>query len=99
MRPAVFISDLTDHNLRLAAQSGATDLVAPCPGFSVHAVQELVSRAAAHRLNLSVIERFVPHHKIVHHLPGWEREVEDIKQLIAAMGQAGVEVLCYNWMP
>jgi mannonate dehydratase len=99
LRPALLLTELTDANLRLAAQCGATDIVGPCPGFEEGALTALVQRIQSFGLKLSVIERFVPHDKIVHNLPGRDEQVENIKTLIRQMGQAGVECLCYNWMP
>ena len=69
-RPALLLTELTDANLRLAAQCGATDIVGPCPGVADGALQALCDRIKAHDLRLSVIERFVPHDKIVRGLPG-----------------------------
>ena len=99
LRPALLLTELTDTNLKLAAQCGATDIVGPCPGFQEGALQTLVNRIQSFGLRLSVIERFVPHAKIVHDLPGRDEQVENIKTLIRQMGHAGVECLCYNWMP
>jgi mannonate dehydratase len=69
-RPALLLTELTDANLRLAAQCGATDIVGPCPGVADGALQALCDRIAGHGLRLSVVERFVPHDKIVRGLPG-----------------------------
>lgn len=101
MRPAVLLvpSVCTDANLRLVRQCGATDIVLTCPGFSLEALQESVSRIRGLGLKVDVIERFVPHDKIVHGLPGREEQVANIKQLIRNMGECGIKVLCYNWMP
>ena len=99
LRPALLLTELSDINLQLAAQCGATDIVGPCPGFEPGQLDSLVARIASFGLRLSVIERFVPHQKIVHNLPGRDEQVEQIKTLIRQMGKAGVECLCYNWMP
>jgi len=48
---------------------------------------------------MSVVERKVPHHKMVHNLPGCEQEIEDFIALIRLMAEMEMEVLCYNWMP
>ena len=71
-----------DTNLKLAAQAGATDIVLPCPGFSLEELDTAVKNMAKHGLKVSVIERFVPHDKIVHNLPGKEEQIENIKKLI-----------------
>jgi mannonate dehydratase len=99
LRPGLLLTDLSDTNLKLAAQCGATDIVGPCPGFSPDALESLVQRIESFGLRLSVIERFVPHDKIVHDLPGRDEQVENIKTLIRTMGKLNIKCLCYNWMP
>jgi len=46
-----------------------------------------------------VIERLLPHDKLVHNKPGRDEQLEDIKTLVRNMGIAKVKTLCYNWMP
>ena len=87
----------TDANLRLVRQCGATDIVLTCPGFSLPELQQAVDRVRGAGLNVGVIERFVPHDKIVHGLPGRAEQLASIKALIRHMGQCGLKVLCYNW--
>ena len=89
----------TDDNLRLVRQCGAESIVLTCPGFSLQELSAAVSRIRSFGLTVDVIERFVPHDKIVHDLPGRDEQVANIKQLIRNMGALGVKVLCYNWMP
>ena len=91
------ISNLS--NLKLAAQAGATDIVLPCPGFTLEELDNAVKDMAKHNLKVSVIERFVPHDKIVHNLPGKEEQIANIKTLIQNMAKCGVKTFCYNWMP
>lgn len=99
MRIAVMLTPLTDHNLRLAAQVGASEIVAPYPGPAPGALHALRDRIAAQGLRLGVIERLIPHLDIVHGLERRDEQVAGFKQLIRDMGDAGVPVLCYNWMP
>ena len=89
----------TETNFKLARQAGATDVVLPCPGFTLEALKAEIDRIKATGLNVSVIERFVPHDKLVHGLPGKEEQLENIKKLIVHMGKCGVKTFCYNWMP
>eukprot|EP00944_MAST-04C_sp_MAST-4C-sp1_P007194 g7194.t1 len=89
----------TPANLKLVAQAGATDIVLPCPGFTLKELEDAVKRMSEHNLNVSVIERFVPHDKIVHNLPGKEEQIKNIKSLIRNMSRCGVKTFCYNWMP
>ena len=78
LRLGLLLTDLSDANLKLAAQCGATDIVGPCPGFEEGSVQALVDRIGSFGLNLSVLERFVPHHLIVHDLPGRDEQVNNM---------------------
>jgi mannonate dehydratase len=50
-------------------------------------------------MKLSVIERHIPHDKLVHNKPGREEQLAGFKTLIRNMGRCGVKTLCYNWMP
>ena len=99
MRLSMIVNPLTDENLRLAAQVGVSDLVATYPGPGVSALLQLKQRAATFGLRLTHVERKVPHDQIVHDLPGRDEQVENFKRLICDMAEAGLEVLCYNWMP
>lgn len=99
MRLSMIVNPLTDENLQLAAQIGVSDLVAVYPGRGIEPLVELKHRAEAVGLKLSHIERKVPHDQIVHNLAGRDAQVNQFKQLIRDMAHAGLEVLCYNWMP
>jgi D-mannonate dehydratase len=82
----------TDENLRLVRQCGATDIVLTCPGFGLEELQAAVKRIRSFELRVDVIERFVPHDKIVHYLEGRDEQVANIKQLIRNMGECGISV-------
>ena len=99
LRPALLLMVPSEHHLRLAAQIGVTDIVCAYPGSSFEQVSALKAKVEAFGLNMSVIERLVPHDQIVHNKPGREAQLENFKTLIRSMGKAGVKTLCYNWMP
>ena len=99
MRIALLTDPPSDHHLKLAAQVGVTDIVATYPGPKLDDLLRLRDRIASHELKLSVIERLIPHDQIVHGGPGRDEQIANFKDLIGHMGKAGVEVLCYNWMP
>jgi mannonate dehydratase len=99
MRLSMIVNPLTDENLQLAAQVGVSELVVVYPGPGLEPLQNLRRRAESFGLRLTHIERKVPHDQIVHGLSGRDAQVEGFKNLIRNMGEAGLEVLCYNWMP
>ena len=99
MRLALMVTPMSDHHLRLAAQVGTGEIVAPYPGVEPDDLLRLSDRVRSFGLRLSVIERGVPHHEIVHGGPRSGEQLGGIKQLIRNMGRAGVPILCYNWMP
>ena len=74
-------------------------MVVPYPGLDPNALPKLAKRVEAFGMRLNVIERKLPHLKIVHNLEGRDAQIEDIKTLLRNMAQAGLEILCYNWMP
>jgi mannonate dehydratase len=89
----------SDHHLRLAAQAGATDVVAAYPGQRLDDLIRMRDRIASFGLTLSVIERGVPHDQIVHAGPRRLEQLADFRELVENLGRAGVATLCYNWMP
>ena len=99
MKLAMLVNPFTERNLRLAAQVGVEQVVVPYPGLDPNALPKLAKRVEAFGMGLSVIERKLPHLKIVHDLEGRDAQIEDIKTLLRNMAQAGLEILCYNWMP
>jgi len=99
MRIALLVTPLNDKNLRLAAQIGVTDIVATYPGLKFERLLEIRNRVESFGMRLSVIERLIPTLRIVHNTQGRDEQIEDFKTLIRNMGQAGVEILCYSWMP
>jgi mannonate dehydratase len=99
MRLALMLTPMSDHHLRLAAQVGAGEIVAPYPGTDPDELLRLRDRVGMFGLRLTVIERGVPHAGIVHGGPRAAEQLDGIRQLIRNMGRAGVRTLCYNWMP
>jgi mannonate dehydratase len=89
----------SDQNLQLAAQVGVSDIVCVCPGLELSPLLELKRRVESFGMRLTHCERKIPHSKVVHNLPGRDRQIEDYKRLIRNLAEAGMEVLCYNWMP
>jgi len=99
MRISLLLTPCSDHNLQLAAQVGATDIVAVYPGLVLADLLETKRRVEAWGMKLSVIERHVPTLDFIHGTPRRDQQIADFITLIRNMGEAGVGVLCYSWMP
>lgn len=99
MKIGVLLTPMSDHNLKLASQAGATDIVACFPGLDLNVLMQQQKRVQKYGLTLSCIERLIPTLKFVHNLKGADEQIEEFKTLIRNMGKAGVKTLCYSWMP
>ena len=95
----MLVNPFTERNLQLAAQVGVEQVVVPYPGLAPDALPRQAKMVEAFGMRLSVIERKLPHLKIVHDLEGRDAQIEDIKTLLRNMAEVGMDVLCYNWMP
>jgi mannonate dehydratase len=97
MRLATVLTPVSDENLQLAAQCGVTDLVARYYGPDELSLHRLRERAASFGLNVSVVEGYLP---IENLKLGCDDGTEQtaMTRLIQQMGNAGVKLLCYNFM-
>jgi mannonate dehydratase len=95
----MIINPFIERNLRLAAQVGVSDIVLTYPGPGLQPLLAAKKLVESCGMQLTHLERKIPHLQVVHDLPGRKAQVEEFKTLIRNMGAAGMEVLCYNWMP
>lgn len=95
----MLVNPPTDRHLQWAAQVGVSDVVIPYPGLDAVALAATRRRIESFGMACTHVERKLPHLRMVHGLPGCDRQIDDIKMLLAIMGDAGMQVLCYNWMP
>jgi mannonate dehydratase len=95
----MIVNPFTERNLHLAAQVGATDIVLTYPGPGLPALIAARKLVESCGMRLTHLERKIPHLKFVHNLPGRDVQIDGFKALIRDMGDAGMDVLCYNWMP
>lgn len=99
---------ITDDNLRFAAQLGVTDLVAHLPleetfpstrdgVWSYEDLRRLRQRVEQQGLRLAAIENFAPSHwdQILLDGPGRDAQMENLKQTIRNMGRAGIGIMGY----
>lgn len=99
MRLSMIVNPFTDDNLALAAQVGVEEIVTPYPGLELDPLLAMCRRVESFGMRLTHVERMVPTLKFIHDLPGRDEQVANFKRLIRNMGEAGLEVLCYSWMP
>ncbi|MGV3662249.1 MAG: mannonate dehydratase [Prosthecobacter sp.] len=99
MKLSMIVNPFNERNLQLAAQVGVTDIVLTYPGPGLEPLLNAKRMVEDAGMKLSLMERKIPHLKYVHNLPGRDQQIEDIKTLIRHMAEAGMEVLCYSWMP
>ncbi|MEO7299338.1 MAG: mannonate dehydratase [Verrucomicrobiota bacterium] len=99
MKLSMIVNPFTERNLQLAAQVGVSEIVLTYPGLDPASFLSAKRMVESFGMKLTHLERKVPHLKMVHRLPGWEKQIADFKTLIRLMADAGMNVLCYNWMP
>jgi mannonate dehydratase len=99
MRLALMLTPMSEHHLKLAAQIGVTDIVAPYPGNNLENLQRQADQVREYGMQITVIERHIPHDKLVHNKPGQAEQLAGFQQLIRNMARCGINTLCYNWMP
>ena len=99
MRIALVVTPPNEPNLCLAAQIGVDDIVGRYTGRSLQDLLKLRDRVSAVGLRLSVIEGYVPHDQIVSGGAQRDQQIADFQQLIRNMGEVGVPICCYNFMP
>src|SRR6266852_5178250 len=96
-----------DHKIRLAAQIGITHaIVGVLPALSrvprdryVETLQKIKAGFLAAGMIFAGVESHpVPAEKIKLGLPGRDEEIENYIAAIEALAQAGVPMVCYNWM-
>lgn len=99
MKLSVFLTPVSDRNLKLAAQAGAEGVVIPYSGVVLDDLLNTCGRIESFGMKVTAVERLIPHSKFVHNLPGRDQQIEDFIRLVRNMGKANIPVLCYNWMP
>jgi mannonate dehydratase len=99
MRIALVLTPINETHLRLAQQIGVTNIVARFPGYELEALLAIRRQVETHGLKLAVVEGYIPMDRIIHGKPGREAQIEGVKTLLRNMGQAGVPVLSYHFMP
>lgn len=99
MKIALLVTPFDDHHLQLAAQIGTEEIVSIYPGLDRADLLAIRQRVERYGMRLGVVERYVPTLDFIHGTEERDARIEDFKTLIRNMGEEGVPVLCYSWMP
>ncbi|MDF1737634.1 MAG: mannonate dehydratase [Verrucomicrobiales bacterium] len=98
MNLATVLSPMSPENLQLAAQCGVEGVVTRYPGPKLEQLLAVKEKIELHGLKLVAIEGSLPIERIK---TGTDHEGVDLaamKTLIGQMGEAGIPILCYNFM-
>jgi mannonate dehydratase len=109
MKFGLVVHPFTDENLRLASQIGVSDVIY-CDindddqntERRFPEIDELVQvrrRVESFGMRLSLLETAFPMDRIIVSKPGRDQQLEQFKRALDTMGKAGIEILCYDWMP
>lgn len=97
----VTILEGAEQEQRMFASVGAGQL-RPAANDSLPWSEAAIARAIAtyadHGLTMVAIEDTAPMDKIRLGLPGRDEEIEHVITQLTAMGNLGIDTLCYNWM-
>ncbi len=102
-RIATHIGSPNPSRLRLAQQAGVTDIVTGPPegeaSLSLEGWLDLKRQVEATGMKLSVIESLPLSNRVMLGQPGRDEDIEVYLKKLRLMGQAGIHIHCYNWMP
>lgn len=98
MRLASVLTPLNDYHLTLAAQCGVQDITLRYPGPDPEVLLRQQRQIAAHGLRLAIVEGYLPIERLKLGRDEDGKELAAMKALIRQMGQAGIPLLCYNFM-
>ena len=111
LSPSVLLIDplYTPENLSTAAAVGCESVTVVWPASKAH-LESMLAGASSSSLRVDVCEGYPPHEMpllpIINHTPGVAASeaaraaaLAECKEKIRWLGEAGVSVCCYNWMP
>ena len=98
MRLASVLTPLNDYNLTLAAQCGVEDITVRYPGPDLADLLRLQRQIEGHGLKLAIVEGYLPIELLKLGRDHDGRELAAMQTLIRHLGQAGIRILCYNFM-
>ena len=109
MRFGLVVHPFTDDHLRLASQLGVSDIVyCEINDYDQNTqrrfpqldeLNHIRRRVESFGMRLSHLETAFPMDQIIVSKPGRPQQLEQFKKALGDMGKAGIETLCYDWMP
>lgn len=99
MKLATVLTPLSDHNLRLAAQCGVEGVVLRWPGPDPALLRTAQSRVREFGMQVAAIEGALPIKRIKTGTDHDGSEQAAFLQLVRQLGDAGISLLCWNFMP
>jgi mannonate dehydratase len=103
------VHPFSDEHLRLASQIGVSDIIycdindddqnTERRFPEVDELLKVRSRVESFGMRLNLLETAFPMDRIVVSKPGRDEQIEQFKRALGTMGKAGIEILCYDWMP
>ena len=98
MRLASVLTPLDAYHLTLAAQCGVQDITVRYPGPDPVELLRRKQLIEAHGLRLAIVEGYLPIERLKLGRDHDGTELATLKSLIRHMGQAGIPILCWNFM-
>ncbi|MFN5392785.1 MAG: mannonate dehydratase [Planctomycetota bacterium] len=97
MRLATVLTPVSEENLRLAAQCGVSDLVLRYPGADLQAIPRWIEEVKPYGLDISVVEGYLPIERLKLGIDDGS-ELRAMQDLLRAMSDNNIRLLCYNFM-
>ena len=109
MNLGLVVHPFTDDNLRLASQIGVSDIIyceindddqnTERRFPEVDELRSIRARVESFGMRLNLQETAFPMDRIIVSKQGRDEQIEQFKRALGNMGKAGIEILCYDWMP
>ncbi|MEX1040459.1 MAG: mannonate dehydratase [Pirellulaceae bacterium] len=99
MRLASVVTPFTSENLSRVAQLGVTDIAIRYPGRTIDCFLAIKQRLAEFGLRIAAVEGELPIQNAILGTAQQQDSLALMEELLINMGQAGIPVCCYNWMP
>ena len=109
MKFGLVLHPFAEENLRLASQIGVSEIVycdindhdqeaaRRFPG--VDELHEVRKKIESYGMKISILETTFPMDQIIVSKPGRDQQIEEFRRALGNMAKAGIEILCYDWMP